>query len=166
MKLRKRFTMTAAATALALGGLLGSGVGPAGAATEAEVGVQQEASAAAEAGFTLAPGEAVGFEDAGALAYDDCDDGYICFFSATGGGGSKCQWSAALNPDTRPECTWMKSGTTAKSVWNRTSYRYHYYLDKNYRNRLGSTLSGGQGNLAGNYLIGSLCRHNASGCPN
>ncbi|MGW7295431.1 peptidase inhibitor family I36 protein [Streptomyces xiamenensis] len=162
MKLRKRFTMTAAVTALALGGLLGSGVGPAGAATEADVTVQQEASAA----VGLAPGEAVGFEDAEALAYADCEDGWICFFSATGGGGSKCQWNAALNPDTRPECTWMKSGTTAKSVWNRTSYRYHYYLDENYRNRLGSTLSGGQGNLAGSYVIGSLCRHNASGCPN
>ncbi|WP_432746446.1 peptidase inhibitor family I36 protein [Streptomyces sp. JH002] len=166
MKLRKRFTMTAAATALALGGLLGSGAGPAGAATEADVAVQQEAPAAAEAGFALAAQEAVGFDDAGVLAYADCKDGWICFFSATNGGGSKCQWNAALNPDTRPQCSWMNSGTTAKSVYNRTSYRYHYYLDKNYKNRIGSTLSGAQGNLAGSYTIGSLCRHNASGCPN
>ncbi|MCU4748355.1 MULTISPECIES: peptidase inhibitor family I36 protein [Streptomyces] len=162
MKLRKRFTMTAAATALALGGLLGSGVGPAGAATEADVAVQQEPAVA----VGLAAQEAVGFDDAGALAYADCTSGYICFFSAANGGGSKCQWSSALNSDTRPQCSWMNSGTTAKSVYNRTSYRYHYYLDKNYKNRLGSTLSGGQGNLAGSYTIGSLCRHNASGCPN
>ncbi|AKG43530.1 peptidase inhibitor [Streptomyces xiamenensis] len=162
MKLRKGFTMTAAATALALGGLLGSGVGPAGATTEADVAVQQEPAVA----VGLAAQEAVGFDDAGALAYADCDNGWICFFSATNGGGSKCQWNAALNSDTRPQCSWMNSGTTAKSVYNRTSYRYHYYLDKNYKNRLGSTLSGGQGNLAGSYTIGSLCRHNASGCPN
>ncbi|MFB7762827.1 peptidase inhibitor family I36 protein [Streptomyces xiamenensis] len=162
MKLRKRFTMTAAATGLALGGLLGSGVGPAGATTAADVAVQQEPAVA----VGLAAQEAVGFDDAGALAYADCDNGWICFFSATNGGGSKCQWNAALNSDTRPQCSWMNSGTTAKSVYNRTSYRYHYYLDKNYKNRLGSTLSGGQGNLAGSYTIGSLCRHNASGCPN
>ncbi|MFE2044910.1 peptidase inhibitor family I36 protein [Streptomyces sp. NPDC059477] len=119
---------------------------------------------------SLGAGQAAGFGatpgDVGTLKYSDCPSGYICFWSEPGGEGLRCSWSAALNPRAREACSWMNNGTTTKSVYNRTSYRYHYYRAFNYQDRIGSTLSGGQGNLAGTYTIGSLCRHNASGCPN
>ncbi|WP_162793913.1 peptidase inhibitor family I36 protein [Streptomyces paludis] len=134
----------------------------------------QEAPAApapaAVTAVSLGAGEAIGFDTAagevGAQAYSDCASGWICFWSGTGGTGSRCQWNDALNPRAREQCSWMNNGTVTKSVYNRTSYRYHYYRAFSYQDRIGSTLSGGQGNLAGTYTIGSLCRHNASGCAN
>jgi hypothetical protein len=127
----------------------------------APAGIAAQALGAGEAmGFDTAPG------DVGPLAYSDCPSGWICFWSGSNGTGSRCQWSSALNPRAREACSWMNNGTVTKSVYNRTSSRYHYYRAFNYQSRIGSTLSGGQGNLAGTYTIGSLCRHNASGCPN
>ncbi|MBV1935932.1 peptidase inhibitor family I36 protein [Streptomyces sp. BV286] len=119
---------------------------------------------------SLGAGQAMGFDsapgDVGTKAYSDCGSGWICFWSGSNGTGSRCQWSSALNPRAREACSWMNNGTVTRSVYNRTSYRYHYYRAFSYQDRIGSTLSGGQGNLAGTYTIGSLCRHNASGCPN
>ncbi|MFJ7996191.1 peptidase inhibitor family I36 protein [Streptomyces sp. NPDC096310] len=159
-----RSTLTTLATTALLGAALA--VAPTAQAQEAPTA---PASAQAVA-VSLAAGEATGFStppgDVGTRAYSDCTSGYICFFSGTGGTGSKCQWSSALVPRAREECSWMNNGSNAKSVYNRTSYRYHYYRAFNYADRIGSTLSGGQGNLAGTYNIGSLCRHNAGGCPN
>ncbi|MFM9610589.1 peptidase inhibitor family I36 protein [Streptomyces niveiscabiei] len=133
----------------------------------------QESTASTSArplAVSLESGQAVGFgaaSDAVRLrAYSDCPSGWICFWSGSGGTGSRCQWNSSLNPRAREECSWMNNGTVTKSVYNRTSYRFHYYKAFSYRDRIGSTLSGGQGNLAGTYTIGSLCRHNASGCPN
>ncbi|MFJ4821908.1 peptidase inhibitor family I36 protein [Streptomyces bacillaris] len=156
-----RSTLTALTATALLGAALA--VTPAAHAQEAP-------PAEARTAVSLAPGEAIGFTapagEIGTQAYSDCTSGYICFFSGSNGTGSKCQWSSALNPRAREECSWMNNGKNAKSVYNRTSYRYHYYKAFNYKDRIGSTLSGGQGNLAGTYNIGSLCRHNAKGCPN
>ncbi|MET8976857.1 peptidase inhibitor family I36 protein [Streptomyces sp. NPDC004539] len=142
-----------------------------GAALAVAPTAQAQASAPAPAApASVAPGQAMGFDtssgEVGILAYSDCPSGWICFWSGSGGTGSRCQWSSALNPRAREECSWMNNGTVTRSVYNRTSYRYHYYRAFSYQDRIGSTLSGGQGNLAGTYTIGSLCRHNASGCPN
>ncbi|MHC5905318.1 peptidase inhibitor family I36 protein [Streptomyces sp. S6] len=128
------------------------------------------AQAQESAPASVAAGQAMGFDtstgEVGLRAYSDCPRDWICFWSGENGTGSRCQWSSALNPRAREECSWMNNGTVTKSVYNRTNYRYHYYRAFSYRDRIGSTLSGGQGNLAGTYTIGSLCRHNASGCPN
>ena len=167
MRFRYRATVIAGAAALLCGAL----VSPSSAApAPAAAGVSAAGAGPVPAmefeitGGQIPAGQAAGFTDPGALAYADCDSGYICFFSGASGGGNKCQWSAALISSTN--CSWMNGGTPAKSVYNRTSHRYHYYLDSHYNNRLGSTLSGAQGNLTGNYTVGSLCRHNASGCQN
>ncbi|WP_282693178.1 peptidase inhibitor family I36 protein [Streptomyces sp. CC208A] len=168
MTLRSTVT-TFAATAL-MGAALA--VAPTAQAQEASAApAPAQAVASAQAGaVSLGAGEAIGFStppgEMGTEAYSDCPSGWICFWSGSNGTGSRCQWSSSLNPRAREECSWMNNGTYTKSVYNRTSYRYHYYKAFNYKDRIGSTLSGGQGNLAGTYNIGSLCRHNASGCPN
>ncbi|WP_395360727.1 peptidase inhibitor family I36 protein [Streptomyces sp. YH02] len=155
-------------TAFATTALLGAALAVTPTAQAAQEAPAAPAPAQAVA-VSLGAGEAIGFSvppgEVGTQAYSDCTSGYICFFSGTSGSGSKCQWSASLVPRAREQCSWMNNGSPAKSVYNRTSYRYHYYKAFNYADRIGSTLSGGQGNLAGTYNIGSLCRHNASGCP-
>ncbi|MEU3076328.1 peptidase inhibitor family I36 protein [Streptomyces laurentii] len=93
--------------------------------------------------------------------YDSCKKGYICFFSEKDGEGQKCQWSANAT-DARSMCSWMKSGTNTRSVYNRTGGRFHYYHRANYVDRIGSTTAGDKGNLAGTYTIGSLC---TGSCP-
>ncbi|MGW4029300.1 peptidase inhibitor family I36 protein [Streptomyces sp. NPDC004838] len=94
-------------------------------------------------------------------AYSDCRAGYICFWSERNGTGQRCQWSENA-PNARPMCSWMNSGTNARSVYNRTGSRFHYYHRANYVDRIGSTVAGDSGNLAGTYTIGSLC---AGSCP-
>jgi hypothetical protein len=94
-------------------------------------------------------------------AYSDCANGFICFWSEKGGEGQKCQWSQNA-PNARSMCSWMNAGTNARSVYNRTGSRFHYYHQANYVNRIGSTTAGNRGNLAGTYTIGSLC---AGSCP-
>lgn len=132
----------------------------------AQAETAQEEAPAATAGFMVKAGESAGFTEPGARSYSNCPKDYICFYSKTNGSGSRCSWKSAYSPHFGTECSWMKNGTTAKSVYNNSGYRYHYYLDANYKNRLGSTNSGVRGNLAGSYTIGSLCRHGASNCPN
>ncbi|MDX3384695.1 peptidase inhibitor family I36 protein [Streptomyces niveiscabiei] len=155
-----RTTVTTLAAAFLMGGALAA----------APTAQAQESTPARPLAVSLESGQAVGFgatpDAAGLRAYSDCPSGWICFWSGSNGTGSRCQWSSSLNPRAREECSWMNNGTVTKSVYNRTSYRYHYYRAFSYQDRIGSTLSGGQGNLAGTYTIGSLCRHNASGCPN
>lgn len=120
------------------------------------------------AAYGLAPGEAVGFGTGGApgtMAYSDCPSGWICFFSGPNGTGSMCRWNDN-DAQARGDCSWMAGGTPTDSVYNRTNYRFHYYREYNYVNRIGSTVANDSGNLAGTYTIGSLCRHDHDGCPN
>jgi hypothetical protein len=158
VNLRKKITLTAAAA------LMGTALAVTPAAQAQPTEADTPVATVPVAAFSVESGEAIGFDDIGALAYSECGSGWICFFSKADGGGQKCQWSDPLIRSTN--CSWMKDGTTAKSVYNRTGHRYHYYLDAGYKNRLGSTANGGKGNLAGSYTIGSLCRHNYKGCPN
>lgn len=60
----------------------------------------------------------------------------------------------------------MANQVIPDSVYNRTAYHYHYYMDPDYGSRIGSTVAGDRGNLSGLYLVGSLCHHNSTGCPN
>ncbi|MFJ8045844.1 peptidase inhibitor family I36 protein [Kitasatospora sp. NPDC096147] len=94
-------------------------------------------------------------------SWSSCPDGWICFFSERDGGGQLCKWSQN-STDTRSQCSWMRAGTNTRSVWNRTSKRYHYYHRTSYVDRIGSTTAGDRGNLAGTYTIGSLC---GGSCP-
>lgn len=116
--------------------------------------------------LSLEPGQAAGFDgDVGTAAYSDCPSGYICFWSGANGEGLRCTFGRNY-PDVLAACSWMRNEVIPNSVYNRTAYRYHYYLDANYEGRIGSTVAGDSGNLSGRYLVGSLCRHNSTGCPN
>lgn len=139
---------------------------PAASATEtAPTSVATEAASAAVP-LSVAPGERAGFgDDVGTAEYRDCPSGSICFWNGQDGAGLRCTFGTNY-PDVLAACSWMANGVIPNSVYNNSSYRYHYYLDANYRSRIGSTTAGDSGNLSGRYLIGSLCRHNSSGCPN
>jgi DNA-binding LacI/PurR family transcriptional regulator len=131
VNLRKKITLTAAAA------LMGTALAVTPAAQAQPTEADTPVATVPVAAFSVESGEAIGFDDIGALAYSECGSGWICFFSKADGGGQKCQWSDPLIRSTN--CSWMKDGTTAKSVYNRTGHRYHYYLDAGYKNRLGST---------------------------
>lgn len=51
-------------------------------------------------------------------------------------------------------CSWATT-KNVKSVVNLTSKRMQYYKAANYIDRVGSTLSGQMGNLAGTYMLRS-----------
>ncbi|WP_183091458.1 peptidase inhibitor family I36 protein [Streptomyces radicis] len=124
------------------------------------------ATAPANIPLSLGPGEASGLDgDIGTAAYSDCPSGSICFWSGANGQGLRCTFGRNY-PDVLAACSWMANGVIPHSVYNRTAYRYHYYMDADYETRIGSTVAGDSGNLSGRYLVGSLCRHNSTGCPN
>ncbi|MFD1147022.1 peptidase inhibitor family I36 protein [Saccharothrix hoggarensis] len=83
----------------------------------------------------------------------DCTDNYICFFKGADGTGERCQYSKS-HPRANEICSWGL--VNAHSVRNRSNDRVHYYAEHNYRSRIGSTVAGDQGNLAGTYTIRSL----------
>ncbi|WBB62767.1 peptidase inhibitor family I36 protein [Streptomyces sp. WMMC500] len=157
-----------APVAMVIATLLGSllTAAPAVFASEAAPVASATQAAPAHVPLSLAPGQAAGFgDDVGTAAYGDCPVGYICFWSGENGQGLRCTFGRNY-PDVFAACSWIRNEVIPHSVYNRTAYRYHYYLDPGYKSRIGSTVAGDRGNLSGRYLIGSLCRHNSTGCPN
>lgn len=94
--------------------------------------------------------------DATIAAFDRCSHGDICFFTERDGGGDMCSWFQFDQDWTSGAtiCSWSRT-RNVKSVANYTSRRMQYYKEPNYVNRVGSTLSGVSGNLAGTYMLGS-----------
>lgn len=93
---------------------------------------------------------------AGASGYGNCPDGHICFYEETDGRGEACRYDRT-DADAIASCPFERDGgKVVKSVANRSTFRVHYFLDPHCRTRIGSTLSGGQGNLSGRYQVASL----------
>jgi Peptidase inhibitor family I36 len=90
-----------------------------------------------------------------AQAYS-CAPGYFCIYSDWNGGGTRCQWSQQSKTNTADDCSFIQRGQNVRSVRNNTDHRVQYYTQTNYHSRVGSTPSGGQGNLQGNYQIRSF----------
>ncbi|WP_158852792.1 peptidase inhibitor family I36 protein [Saccharothrix deserti] len=83
----------------------------------------------------------------------DCSDNFICFYQEADGKGKKCQYSKN-HPRANEICSWGL--VNAHSVRNLSNDRVHYCAEHNYKSRIGSTVAGDQGNLAGTYTIRSL----------
>ncbi|MEU8350615.1 peptidase inhibitor family I36 protein [Streptomyces sp. NPDC048845] len=111
------------------------------------------------------PGSTADMSTSAAAGYADCPKNKICFWPDFNARGTRCTYENTNHKNTQAKCFWM-ADKMAKSIYNRTGHRVHYYLDKNFKKRLGSTTSGDSGNLSGRYTIGSLCRHNIGACPN
>jgi len=86
----------------------------------------------------------------------NCPDGSFCIFSGWNGEGTPCQWTPPSKANTADDCSFIQNGQTVLSVWNRTNQRKQYYTHTNFNNRVGSTPSGGRGNLQGSYQIRSF----------
>lgn len=87
-----------------------------------------------------------------------CSTGNVCFWTGPDGTGSRCMWDIA-DPNWTTgsyRCSWATS-QNVKSVWNRgTSTQFSgvaYYLQTEYRSRVGCTRRGQSGNLAGTYNV-------------
>ncbi|MFD7639346.1 peptidase inhibitor family I36 protein [Kitasatospora sp. NPDC059795] len=92
-------------------------------------------------------------------SYDHCRTGYFCIYSDWGGGGTQCSWASWQYPrvaNTADMCSFIRNGHPVRSVANRTDHRVQYYTGTNYNHRVGSTTSGGAGNLQGSYQIRSF----------
>ncbi|WP_330328567.1 peptidase inhibitor family I36 protein [Streptomyces sp. NBC_00536] len=86
----------------------------------------------------------------------NCSTGWFCIYSGWDGTGTRCQWQSAQRANTADDCSFIRSGSNVKSVANSTGQRKQYYTGTNYNNRVGSTPSGGSGNLQGSYQIRSF----------
>src|SRR6266516_4905918 len=91
-------------------------------------------------------------------SYSDCRAGYACFYTGANGTGSMCAWPVA-DPDWTSGtyvCSWATTHNVF-SVYNHgTTPNFTgvvYYLQTNYRSRIGCTPQGRQGNLAGTYQL-------------
>ncbi|MFI5617870.1 peptidase inhibitor family I36 protein [Streptomyces sp. NPDC051567] len=96
---------------------------------------------------TAAPGSAAAFS---------CSPGYFCIYSGWNGEGIRCQWSQNSKANTADDCSFIRDGKNVLSVRNNTGHRVQYYTRTNYNARVGSTPSGQEGNLQGNYQIRSF----------
>lgn len=111
-------------------------------------------------GFFLMLAISCGSEDASQeselSAYSDCPGGNICFYNGRDGSGGRCSWREHDEDWTSggTVCSWART-MNVKSVINNTAHRIEYFKQPGYRDRVGSTLSGVQGNLAGTYKLGS-----------
>lgn len=83
----------------------------------------------------------------------ECSANYICFYVGSDGTGKRCQYSQS-NAQADEECSWGL--VKPRSVRNRSDNRVHYYAQHDFEDRIGSTVAGDQGNLAGTYTIRSL----------
>jgi hypothetical protein len=83
----------------------------------------------------------------------DCSDNYICFYEGADGTGKKCQYSKS-HRKANEICSWGL--VKPHSVRNRSNDRVHYYAEHDFDKRIGSTVAGDQGNLAGTYTIRSI----------
>lgn len=90
------------------------------------------------------------------VAAYSCSSGYFCIYSDWNGGGTRCQWSQERKANTADDCSFIRRGENVRSVRNNTNHRVQYYTQTNYNSRVGSTPSGGEGNLQGNYQIRSF----------
>ncbi|MGW4380402.1 peptidase inhibitor family I36 protein [Kitasatospora sp. NPDC004531] len=89
-------------------------------------------------------------------SYGRCPSGYFCIYSDWDGGGTQCAWSSSRVANTADMCSFIRNGYNVRSVANKTNHRVQYYTGTNYNNRVGSTGSGGSGNLMGSYQIRSF----------
>jgi hypothetical protein len=89
-------------------------------------------------------------------AYSDCPGGNICFFNGPNGTGGRCSWREYDEDWTSggTVCSWATT-MNVKSVINNTSHRIEYFKKTGYRDRVGSTMPGVRGNLAGTYQLRS-----------
>ncbi|WP_328315577.1 peptidase inhibitor family I36 protein [Streptomyces sp. NBC_00388] len=85
-----------------------------------------------------------------------CTPGYFCIYSDWNGGGTLCQWSQESKANTADDCSFIQRGHNVRSVRNNTNHRVQYYTQTNHHSRVGSTPSGGEGNLQGSYQIRSF----------
>ena len=83
----------------------------------------------------------------------ECSADYICFYTESDGKGKKCQYSES-HAQADEICSWGLE--KPRSVRNRSDNRVHYYAQHDFKDRIGSTVAGDQGNLAGTYTIRSL----------
>ena len=88
--------------------------------------------------------------------YSRCTIGYFCIYDGWNGTGAQCQWSDREVRDTADLCSFIQRGAVVRSVYNRTEHRVQYYTKNGYNDRIGSTLPGDKGNLAGTYQIRSF----------
>jgi hypothetical protein len=91
----------------------------------------------------------------GSGGYDRCPRGYFCLFDNVNGAGDFCTWVVS-DPVADQDCSWIGRGRDVASVFNRSAVRVEYYTQEEYAARIGSTLAGGMGNLAGTYAVLSL----------
>ncbi|MEI5101732.1 peptidase inhibitor family I36 protein [Streptomyces sp. PmtG] len=89
------------------------------------------------------------------LAYD-CPAGYFCIYSGWNGTGERCMWASNQRANTADDCGFIQRWANVLSVANKTVHKKQYYKATNYRDRVGSTTAGGEGNLQGNYQIRSF----------
>ncbi|WP_405016070.1 peptidase inhibitor family I36 protein [Kitasatospora sp. NBC_00070] len=113
------------------------------------------ASAAAITALGIVPITDAAAAPASVRAYS-CSPGYFCLYSDWNGGGTRCQWSDERKANTADNCSFIQRGQNVLSVRNNTNHRVQYYTQTNYNSRVGSTPSGGEGNLQGNYQIRSF----------
>ncbi|MET9698474.1 peptidase inhibitor family I36 protein [Streptomyces sp. NPDC006529] len=86
----------------------------------------------------------------------NCSTGWFCIYSGWDGTGTRCQWQSERIANTADNCSFIRNGQNVRSVANSTGHRKQYYTGTNYNNRVGSTPSGGSGNLQGSYQIRSF----------
>ncbi|MGW0825183.1 peptidase inhibitor family I36 protein [Streptomyces sp. NPDC002845] len=114
------------------------------------------------AGAALVAGAAVMIMPgtAQAASYSDCKKGDICFYTGYNGTGKMCSWDGN-DSDWRGgsiRCSWAGTNNV-KSVYN-NGYNSGkkdvvYYKKADYKDRVGCTKVGKQGNLAGTYKVRS-----------
>lgn len=85
-----------------------------------------------------------------------CRPGAFCIYSNYNGRGVRCQWTQPRKANTADDCSFIRRGHKARSLWNGTGHRVQYYTHTNYHHRVGSTHSGRGGNLQGSYQIRSF----------
>ncbi|GGW65380.1 peptidase inhibitor family I36 protein [Streptomyces xantholiticus] len=112
---------------------------------------------AAVASFAMIMPPASASEAVPPPAYADCPSGSVCFYTGTGGTGSRCTWSNA-DPDWTSgsvTCSWART-QPARSMYNHgTSSAYTavaFYTGANYTSYNGCMGQGWAGNIGPAYL--------------
>jgi hypothetical protein len=148
-----RVGVVASAAILFVGGMVAQ---PAAAASNADQSPEPVDTVAQVDINAPGAGEARDSSGGETTAAYDCSAGYICFYTGRNGTGRRCMYSMS-NPSPHDICSW--SLNKPNSVRNRTKYRVHYYTRSASPcspGRIGSTLAGNRGNLAGDYNIRCL----------
>lgn len=122
--------------------------------------VSQAACAALEADSaeSVEELELESFGDSGVSvnAFSDCPASNICFYNGRDGTGQRCSWTEFDEDWSSGSavCSWADR-TNVQSVINKTPWRIEYFKQAHYVDRVGSTMPGVSGNLAGTYKLHS-----------